>query len=65
MNDTLEKMQAEIERQDEAFAAFEKTLRDLGDVELAVPHAFLEELEELARPQNPNPPTMPLFGIRG
>lgn len=64
MNDTLEEMQAEIARQDEAFAAFEATLRALGDVELAVPHAVLEELDELARPRAPTA-AMPLFGIRG
>ena len=64
MNDALETMQAELERQDEAFATFEKTLRDLGDVELAVPHALLEELDELAQPRNLTP-MMPIFGIRG
>ncbi len=63
MNDTLEKMQAEIERQDEAFAAFEKTLRDLGDVELAVPQAFFTELEELCEAAPRTSFVMPL-GIR-
>ncbi|MDF2692029.1 MAG: hypothetical protein K0S65_412 [Labilithrix sp.] len=60
----LSEMAAEMQRQNEAFAEVEATLKSLGDVELAVATAFLEELDELTTPPNPNP-TMPFFGVRG
>lgn len=63
MNDTLEQLLAEIQRQDEALAGIQASLRELGDVELIVPHAFLDELDELARPRNT--PPAPVTGIRG
>lgn len=66
MNDqTLKSLEAELERQNASFAEFENALRDLGDVELAVPHAFLEELDELTTPRVKNNPTTPFFGVRG
>jgi predicted nucleic acid-binding Zn-ribbon protein len=64
MNDALKKLRAELERQNDSLEAFEQALGNLGDVELAVPHAILEELDELTSPRNPNP-MVPFFGIRG
>lgn len=53
MNDdvTLEAMANQIERQSAALAQFERELTALGDVELDVPTAFLDELESLAAPR--------------
>jgi hypothetical protein len=65
MNDEkLKTIAAEIERQNEALKELEATLQSLGDVELAVPHAFVDELDELTKPRPPTP-AMPTFGIRG
>jgi hypothetical protein len=51
---------------DEALAFIEHMLRDLGDVELAVPQAFFDELDELTAPRaTANNQPMPFFGIRG
>jgi hypothetical protein len=60
----LSELAAEIERQNAAFAEVATALESLGDVELSVSKAFLEELDELAAPRNPNP-TVPFFGMRG
>lgn len=66
MNDEkLKSLEAELERQNALLAEFESTLRALGDVELAVPHAFLDELDELSAPRVHNPNPTPFFGVRG
>ena len=44
---------AEIERQNVAFAEVKTALSQLEDVELQVPQAFLEQLDELAAPKPP------------
>jgi hypothetical protein len=63
-DDKLNAITAEIERQNETLKELEATLRSLGDVELAVPQAFLDELDELTTTR-PTTPAMPIFGIRG
>jgi hypothetical protein len=63
-DDKLNAIAAEIERQNEALEELEATLQSLGDVELAIPQAFLDELDELTTPRPPTP-AMPIFGIRG
>jgi hypothetical protein len=67
MNDALETQKAELARQNESLAAIEQTLRGLDDgVQLAIPQAFFDELEELTQPRVINEsPTMPFFGMRG
>lgn len=65
MNDEkLSKIAAEIEQQNEALAELEGTLRTLGDVDLEVPKAFLEELDELTAPRAATNPAMSVYGIR-
>ncbi len=65
MNDEkLNAIAAEIERQNETMKELEATLQSLGDVELAVPQTFFDELEEITSPRTTTP-AMPVFGIRG
>ena len=61
-HDKLSEIQAEIERQNAAFEDVKNTLGTLGDVELEVPQALLDELESLAVPT----PTCitPINGVR-
>jgi hypothetical protein len=60
---TIEEMEAELARQDAELERFETAVCALGDVELAVPTAVLQELDELTLSRTTNP-TMPVFGIR-
>ena len=64
MNEKLNAIAAEIERQNETMKELEATLKSFGDVELAVPKEFFDELEEATSPQTTTP-AMPIFGIRG
>ena len=63
-DDELDAIAADIERQNEGLKELETTLRALGDVELAVPKAFFEDLEDATAPRAQTP-AMPVFGIRG
>jgi hypothetical protein len=65
MNDEkLTELAAEMDRQNEALAEIEATMRALGDVELAVPKAFLDELDELTTPRTPTPAIF-TYALRG
>lgn len=59
---TLSALEAELARQDEALESFESTLTSLGDVELAIPRAFFDELEDVTS-RHTTTIEMP-FGIR-
>lgn len=50
-DDSLTAIADQIERQNVALADFERELATLGDVELQVPSAFLDELDSLAAPR--------------
>ncbi len=63
MNDKLSELAAEMDRQNQMFAEIEVSLRAFGEVELAVPQAFLDELDELTTPCS-HTPAMPAFAIR-
>lgn len=62
MNNLIPWAEAELARQDAQFEAFAQTLTSLGDVELAVPHQILEDLDAATKPINL---AAPLVGIRG
>ena len=64
MNDTLKNLQAELERQNEAFRTFEQTLVEVGDVAIEIPPRFLSELDELCTTA-PTVASPMLMGIRG
>ena len=65
MNDeTLSEIAAQVQQQNDVLLQLETTLRTLGDVELSVPKAFLEELDELAAARPAHHLAMPVFGIR-
>lgn len=63
-NDTLAELEAELRRQDRELAAIETTLRSLDDVELAVPTAFLDELERITTVPTTAPAIASEFAIR-
>jgi hypothetical protein len=68
IDEALRGIEAELARQDEAWKEVESILTSLGDVQLAIPQTFLDEIEELARPRvqfdnNNNNNAVP-FGIR-
>ena len=46
---TTAALEAELLRQDAAFAELTETLKSLGDVELHVPATFLEELDAIVQ----------------
>lgn len=65
-NEQLKAIEAELARQDEEWNQIHATLMSLGDVKLAVPQTFLDEIEELARPRGHfNDNNAVPFGIRG
>ena len=64
-DDKLNAIAAEIERQNQTMKELETALLSLGDVELAVPKAFFEELEELCAAGVNQTVVLPAFGIRG
>jgi hypothetical protein len=48
-NEAMAALEAELLRQNAALTEFNDALRSLGDVELQVPAAFLEELDEVTQ----------------
>jgi len=65
MNDEkLSELATQFEQQNEDIAQLEAVLRTFGDVDISVPRAFLEELDELTAPRAATTPAMPVFGIR-
>lgn len=49
-HDELAAIEIELNRQDTDFAGAEEALRALGDVAIAVPEAFFEELDSVSEP---------------
>jgi hypothetical protein len=56
-------MEEALARQNDEFETFAKTLRGLGDVELAIPHEIVDELD--AATKSMANPAAPIAGIRG
>lgn len=66
MNDELSAViAAELERQDAAFDEVKAALSELGDVELRVPQALLDQLDELASPPKLPAGFISVHAIRG
>lgn len=64
---TLASIEAELARQDEQLEAFEEAITALGDVQLAVPDDFFDEIDALATPQissDPRTINLSLLGLR-
>lgn len=70
MNDTkptLASIEAELAHQDEQLKAFEEAIAALGDVQLAVPDDFFDELDassELQPPTETRHLNLSLLGLR-
>lgn len=65
MQNEYEALAAELERQNAAFDEVKAALTQLGDVELQVPQAFLDELDELASAPKPPAGFTSIHALRG